>query len=150
MTIDREVETWDGQTLRDSDGDKIGTITSIYLDDETGEATWMAVKFAGLRPIVSLVPLRGATASDNGVVVPYGKSVVKEAPTVEPDEEISAEDARALEEHYALASAEPGEPAPAADDDSGPVAEPAMTGDPAVDRALEDPAPPTAEAERDR
>jgi hypothetical protein len=37
------VRSWQGATMVDRDGDKIGTIDSIYLDDQTGQPEWALV-----------------------------------------------------------------------------------------------------------
>jgi hypothetical protein len=37
------VRSWQGSTMVDRDGDKLGTIESIYLDDQTGEPEWALV-----------------------------------------------------------------------------------------------------------
>src|SRR3954453_14990470 len=35
---------WIGATIVDSDGDKIGTLETIYMDRSTGQPEWLAVK----------------------------------------------------------------------------------------------------------
>ena len=37
------VRSWQGRTMVDRDGDKVGTIESIYLDDQTGQPEWALV-----------------------------------------------------------------------------------------------------------
>jgi stress response protein YsnF len=37
------VQSWQGRTMVDPAGDKLGTIDAIYLDDETGQPEWAAV-----------------------------------------------------------------------------------------------------------
>src|SRR3954447_24629931 len=44
MATMQDIETWRGRTLVDRDGDKIGTIEDIYLDRQSGEPEWVAVK----------------------------------------------------------------------------------------------------------
>lgn len=128
MSITRDIETWEGQTLHDADGDKIGEITSIYLDADTGAPDWMAVKTGLMGSSVNLVPVSGATPSEDGISVPYRKSFVKDAPSFKADEEISAEQSRELYEHYSMASAgrhSTGDPV--GHDTSGPTTDDAMT-----------------------
>ena len=33
-------QNWQGRTMVDPAGDKLGTIDAIYLDDETGQPEW--------------------------------------------------------------------------------------------------------------
>jgi hypothetical protein len=37
------VQSWQGRTMVDPSGDKLGTIDTIYLDDETGQPEWATV-----------------------------------------------------------------------------------------------------------
>ena len=37
------VRSWQGSTMVDRDGDKVGTIESIYVDDQTGQPEWALV-----------------------------------------------------------------------------------------------------------
>ena len=127
MSISHEPQTWEGQTLHDSAGQKIGEITNLYIDGDTGEAGWMAVDTGGmLSSKVTLVPTQGATQSDDGVVVPYDKSLVDDAPTFKQDAEISYDEAHALFEHYSL-GADQGQRRPVGHDVSGPTTDDAMT-----------------------
>ena len=50
----QDVQTWKGQTLYGSDNDKIGEIADVYLDRQSGEPEWLAVK-TGLFGIERLV-----------------------------------------------------------------------------------------------
>lgn len=128
MPTTREIETWEGRTLHDADGDKIGEITSIYVDAETGAPDWMAVKTGLMGSSVNLVPVSGATPSEDGISVPYRKSFVKDAPSYKADEEISAEQSRELYEHYSMASTgRHGAGGPVGHDTSGPTTDDAMT-----------------------
>ena len=77
--------SWRGHTLTGRDGDKIGSIEEIYLDAQTNEPEWALVNTGLFGTKRSFVPLRDATASGDEVTVPYEKSHVKDAPTVEPD-----------------------------------------------------------------
>jgi hypothetical protein len=117
MPISHDVDTWDGETLLTNDGDRIGQIEGIYLDGDTDEPAWLAVKTGTLGSAVSLVPVQGATPANDGVAVPYDKKLIKDAPTFKPDDEISDEDSRALYEHYSISSVQP---SPAAEPDTAP------------------------------
>jgi uncharacterized protein YrrD len=37
------VRTWQGRTMLDRDGNRIGSIDAIYLDDQTGQPEWALV-----------------------------------------------------------------------------------------------------------
>jgi sporulation protein YlmC with PRC-barrel domain len=93
---------WRGYELVDRDGDKIGSISEIYLDRETNQPEWATVKTGlfGLRQ--TFVPIRDATSEGNIVRIPFEKDHVKDAPNVDPDEELSQSEERQLYEHYGV------------------------------------------------
>jgi hypothetical protein len=92
---------WRGSTVRDRDGDKIGTLKELYLDQDDRPA-WGAVDTGlfGLRQ--SFVPLADATAVDDDVQIPFDKDHVKSAPNVDPDAQLSEDEERRLYRHYEL------------------------------------------------
>ena len=96
----QDVETWRGSELRSSDGDKIGSIEEVYLDRESGEPEWIAVKTGLFGSNHSFVPIEGASYSDGAVTVPHDKATVKDAPNISADGELSAEEEQRLYEHY--------------------------------------------------
>ena len=96
------VRGWQGATLVGSDGDKIGTVDAIYVDDQTGEPEWALVNTGLFGTKSSFVPLAQAFQSDNDVVVPYGKQLVKDAPRVDTDQHLSEAEEQELWRHYGL------------------------------------------------
>jgi uncharacterized protein (TIGR02271 family) len=100
MATLQDVENWRGRTLVDADGDKIGSIDDVYLDRQSGEPEWLAVKTGLLGRKVSFVPIRDAGLSGDEVRVAHAKDKVKDAPNVDPDGELSPEEERRLYEHY--------------------------------------------------
>jgi uncharacterized protein (TIGR02271 family) len=100
MATMQEIETWRGRTLVDRDGDKIGKIEEVYLDRNSGDPEWVAVKTGMLGSRVSFVPIRDASAEGDDVRVQHEKSLVKDAPNVDADGELSRDEERRLYEHY--------------------------------------------------
>ena len=96
------VRTWEGRTLVDRDGGRIGTIDAIYLDDRTGQPEWALVNTGLFGTRSSFVPLAQAFQSDNDVVSPYDKQLVSDAPRVDPDGHLSEAEERQLWRHYGL------------------------------------------------
>lgn len=108
MPTTKDVAAWRGQKLQGSDGEKLGTIEDVYIDDDTDQAEWLAVKTGLFGGRVSFVPVAEATTRDGGVVVPYDKERVKGAPHAEPDGALSQSEEAALYKHYGLAYSEAG------------------------------------------
>src|SRR5437867_2154835 len=96
------VRTWQGRTLLDRDGGRIGTIDAIYLDDQTGQPEWALVNTGLFGTTSSFVPLAQATQTGQEVSIPYDKQLVKDAPRVDPDGHLSEDEERQLWRHYGL------------------------------------------------
>src|SRR5829696_7151032 len=96
------VRSWQGRSMVDRDGDKVGTIESIYVDDQTGEPEWALVNtgFFGTRS--TFVPIAQASASGDQVQVPYEQQLVKDAPNMDPDGHLSEQEEQELWRHYSL------------------------------------------------
>ncbi|WP_182886130.1 PRC-barrel domain-containing protein [Microbispora sp. H10885] len=88
--------------VHDSNGDKIGDVAHVFLDDATGLPKWLCVKTGLLRTKETFVPLHEANVTAGGIEVPYDKEHVKNAPDVDLDEggHLSAEQERLLYRHY--------------------------------------------------
>jgi uncharacterized protein (TIGR02271 family) len=96
------VRTWEGRTMVDRDGNRIGPIDAIYLDDRTGQPEWALVNTGLFGTKSSFVPLAQATQTGEEVRVPYDKQLVKDAPRVDPDQHLSEAEERQLWRHYGL------------------------------------------------
>ena len=93
---------WEGQTVLDREGDKIGKIEEIFLVEETGRPEWGLVKLGRIKGHATLVPLTRARPVEKGIEIPFGKDVVSEAPAIEPDEDPSEQQVNALYRHYRI------------------------------------------------
>jgi len=102
MPTIEDVKTWQGQHVHGANGDKLGTIADIYLDRQSGEPEWAAIKTGLFGSKVSFAPLAQATRSGDGVQLPYTKEQVKHAPNAEADGELSEDEEAALYDHYGL------------------------------------------------
>ena len=95
-------QAWQGRTMVDPAGDKLGTIDAIYLDDETGQPEWATVTSGLFAAKTAFVPLAQAQATGDSVQVPYDKQQVTDAPSMEADGSLSQEDEAELYRHYGL------------------------------------------------
>ncbi|MBG6183676.1 uncharacterized protein (TIGR02271 family) [Arthrobacter sp. CAN_A214] len=94
-----------GGNVIGSDGDKIGSIGQVYLDDQTGEPSWVTAKTGLFGTSESFIPLQGADLEGHDVRVPYSKHQVKDAPRVDSDGSLSPEEEERLYRHYELSGA---------------------------------------------
>ena len=120
----QDVEGWKGRTVVDPDGDKVGTLEEFYLDRQSGDPTWAAIRTGLFGTHTSLAPLDGAAVSGNDVQLGYSKSAVKDAPRPEVEGELTRDEERRLFDHYgaAKAAAQP-EPTPEPEPEPTPVPE---------------------------
>jgi uncharacterized protein (TIGR02271 family) len=95
-----DIQTWRGRTLVDRDGDKIGKVEDVYLDRSSGKPEWIAVKTGLFGSNVSFVPIHDAAIDGDDVRVGHDKGLVKDAPNIDPDGELSPEEERRLYQHY--------------------------------------------------
>ena len=121
MTELTEAYGFQGRTMLDRDGEKIGKIDDIYEDKQTGQPEWALVNTGLFGTKKTFVPLRGATPVGEDVRVPFEKAHVKDAPGIDPDGELSETEERRLFEHYDVGYASDG------GDVSGPTTDDAMT-----------------------
>lgn len=98
------VQTLIGGTAYTTDGEKIGNIGQVYLDNSSGEPAWVTVKTGLFGSNESFVPLDEAQLTDDGVRVPYDKNRVKGAPNIETDRELSEQEEDQLYAYYGLAT----------------------------------------------
>lgn len=99
-----------GSTAFDPNCSKIGKIGQVYVDNDTGQPSWITVS-TGLLGKQSFAPLAAAGPSEDGVVLRVGKDVIKDAPNVEDDGQLEPQEEQALFDYYASYL---GSPAPAA------------------------------------
>lgn len=83
-----------------TDGDKIGNVGQVYLDDQSGTPTWVTVKTGLFGTSESFIPVDAATFAGGELRVPYTKDVVKDAPRVDADQAISPAEEEELYRYY--------------------------------------------------
>ena len=87
-----------------ADGQKIGSIGQVYVDDSTGEPSFVTVKTGLFGTAESFVPLQDATVTGSDIRVAYNKTEVKDAPRIDPDERITPKEEQRLYAHYDISS----------------------------------------------
>jgi uncharacterized protein (TIGR02271 family) len=96
------VKAWRGKTVFDRDGSRIGPITDIYADTPAGRPEWAVVDTGLFGAKSTFVPIGEARPADGDVQVPYQKQLVKDAPKLDTDRDLSVDDERELWRHYGL------------------------------------------------
>ncbi len=91
-----------GQPVLGADGEKVGDVGQVYLDDETNRPEWVTVRTGLFGTKETFVPIAQASMAGGGLTVPYTKDVIKGAPGVEAEGHLSKEEEAQLYRHYGL------------------------------------------------
>lgn len=93
-----------GGKVVDNDGDKIGSVGQIYVDDHTGNPSWVTINTGLFGSNESFAPLEGAALEGNDVRVGYSKDKIKDAPNVAPDGHLSEQEEAELYRYYGIST----------------------------------------------
>jgi len=99
LDIDTVLE-WRGNTVRDAEGEKIGTFGDVFLDAETDAPAWGGVRTGLFGRSESYVPLAAVEERDGDLFIPYSQAQVKDAPQIDPDVSLTPEEEQVLYDHY--------------------------------------------------
>ena len=92
---------WRGRTVLARDGEKLGKLGDLYLDDATDRPAWGAVEHGLLGRHHHLLPLDGLTEDEHGdLIAPYDAELVRGAPDLDPDASLAPGEEEALSAHY--------------------------------------------------
>jgi len=94
-----------GKDVYDSSGEKIGSASEVYLDDQSGQPEWVTVRTGLFGTKESFVPIRNADLTDDGVRVPVSKTQVKDAPKIDADGHLSPQEEQELYRYYDISVA---------------------------------------------
>jgi len=90
-----------GSTAYGSDGEKIGKVGQIYLDDQSGQPEWATVNTGLFGTSESFVPLSDASFTGDRLSVGFTKDKVKDAPNIgDSDGHLTPEQEQELYAYY--------------------------------------------------
>ncbi|AXK36929.1 PRC-barrel domain containing protein [Streptomyces armeniacus] len=99
-----DIREWRGHDVVDTGGSKIGSLESVYVDTATDRPAFVTVTVGmPTRRRLVFVPLDDAVVGPGHLKVRYDKKQVKDAPTIDVDGELPAEEEPAVFSHYELA-----------------------------------------------
>lgn len=96
------IRDWRTRDVVDQSGDKIGSLESLYFDTGTDDAVFASVRVGLLTHRLTFVPLQDAVVSPTYLKVRVDKKVVKDAPSIDLDGELTREDEPDLYAYYKL------------------------------------------------
>ncbi|WP_313818481.1 PRC and DUF2382 domain-containing protein [Citricoccus sp.] len=98
------VEQLQDATVYGTDGEKIGSVGQVYLDDRTNQPTFVTVKTGLFGAKETFVPISKASPSRDGLQVPFDKAFVKDAPNVDADGSLTPQEEQRIYEYYSIDS----------------------------------------------
>jgi uncharacterized protein (TIGR02271 family) len=116
-----------GKTVTGPGGDSIGKIRDVYESTDGGGGTFATVATGMFGGGASFFPLDRAELRGDEVVVPFSKDVVKDAPRVDDDEELTAPEEQRLFRYYGSTGDRSDAEGVVGHDTSGPTTDTAMT-----------------------
>jgi uncharacterized protein (TIGR02271 family) len=102
MTETTHAYDWQGRTLQDRNGEKIGKIDALYVDQQTDKPEWALVNTGLFGTKSSFVPIAGASPRGEEVMVQVEAQQVKDAPQMDSDQELSEQQEAELFRHYGI------------------------------------------------
>ena len=88
MTFQGNIDRLVGREVVGSDGERIGDVGQVFVLEGTDEPTWITVRTGLFGMHESFIPVAGATERGDGLVVPFEKSFVKDAPRIDDASEL--------------------------------------------------------------
>jgi uncharacterized protein YrrD len=100
MTSSQDTQQYIHRAAVDAEGNRIGKITKVYLDDKTGQPQWVLVETGLFGTRQSFAPIHGSRFDGELVVLAVSKDQVKDAPNVDTDAHITDEEQDELRRYY--------------------------------------------------
>lgn len=91
-----------GDDVCTQDGETIGTVDNVWVDDATDETEFIGVKTGWLFGKTHVIPTADAQFDGTTITVPYSKDQIEGAPSFDTDAEISPEEEQQVYSYYGL------------------------------------------------
>lgn len=105
MTTEKNIKDLFNATAYDRNGDKLGAVKEVFVDDNSGQPTFVEVGHGLFGMSSSLVPMRGHRLSGDELQLAFDKDRIKDAPNLDADNHLTPEDQRNIYGHYQLTDA---------------------------------------------
>ena len=92
-------------TAYDNNGDKLGDVNEVFVDDDSGQPTFVDVNHGLFGMGNSLVPLRGHSIDGNNLTLAFPKGRIKDAPDFDTDKPLTPDQQTEIYDHYGISGA---------------------------------------------
>lgn len=103
--MNKNIKDLFGTTAYDVNGDKIGDVKEVFVDDNTGQPTFVEVNHGLFGTGSSLVPMRGHDFDGSDLKLAFTKDRIKDAPNFDSDAPLTPDMQKEIYDHFALGEA---------------------------------------------
>ncbi len=100
------IEDLANATAYDVNGDKVGGVQDVYVNDTTGQPDFVSVSHGLFGGGDSIVPLRGHTLENGDLHLAFAKDRIEDAPDLDENGHLTNADQEAFYRHYGLEGVE--------------------------------------------
>lgn len=100
--VNRNIDDLFNATAYDNNGDKLGSVKEVYINDTSGQPEFVEVGHGLFGMSSSLVPLRGHQLAGEELRLAFTKDRISDAPDFDSDAHLSDEDQLVIYRHYGL------------------------------------------------
>lgn len=100
--MNRNIHDLTTATAYDRDGEKLGSVKEVYINDSTGQPDFVEVGHGLFGMSSSIVPLRGHRLDGENLQLAFTKDRIQDAPNIRDDDHLSAEDHATIYRHFGL------------------------------------------------
>lgn len=100
------IEDLANATAYDVNGDKVGGVQDVYVNDTTGQPDFVSVSHGLFGGGDSIVPLRGHTLENGDLHLAFAKDRIEDAPDLDESGHLTNADQEAFYRHYGLEGVE--------------------------------------------
>jgi len=105
LTMGKNIKDLFNATAYDKNGEKLGDVNEVFVDDQSGQPTFVEVNHGLFGMNSSLVPLRGHDFSGDDLKLGFSKDRIKDAPDFDSDKPLTPEAQSDIFKHYGLDNA---------------------------------------------
>ncbi|MDO5511485.1 PRC and DUF2382 domain-containing protein [Corynebacterium sp.] len=102
--VNRNIADITRATAYDADGEKLGSVKEVYINDASGQPDFVEVGHGLFGMGSSLVPLRGHRLDGENLKLAFTKDRIEDAPSVDNDAHLTDEDQATIYRHFGLES----------------------------------------------
>ena len=141
-----DFSAWTGRDVVAPDGERLGAVELIFLDEATEVPEWVLVRL-GEEDAPAFVPLAGAKVEERAIRVEQDRERVAAAPRLDVETTLTIAEVRRLYDHYGLAYSEQESPTVLPEGAGARTSEPPTEERPRLRKYIGAPVPPATDPE---